>query len=159
MKFFTIGVYHSSQEEFIRKLLSNSIDYLIDIRQRRGVRGSKYKFANLNSLRHLLSNNGIRYLHVPELAPTAEIRLIQKKNDALRHEKKSTRTALSECFIEEYRCRILYDFPFTQFLNHLHLENVKNAVLFCVEQNPEACHRLLVAEKLEQITGTAVIHL
>ncbi len=46
MKFYTIGVYGSTGNEFFQKLIDNNIDTFCDIRQRRGVRGAKYAFVN-----------------------------------------------------------------------------------------------------------------
>ena len=37
MKFYTIGVYNSTEQEFFNKLIKNNIDAFYDIRQRRGV--------------------------------------------------------------------------------------------------------------------------
>jgi hypothetical protein len=39
MKFYTIGVYGSTEKDFFEKLIENRIDTFCDIRQRRGVRG------------------------------------------------------------------------------------------------------------------------
>ena len=46
MKFFTIGVLNSSEEEFFKKLTEHRIDTFCDIRRRRSVRGAEYKFVN-----------------------------------------------------------------------------------------------------------------
>ena len=40
---YTMGVYGSTEASFFKKLEQNNIDTLCDIRQRRGVRGSKYR--------------------------------------------------------------------------------------------------------------------
>lgn len=74
MEFFTLGVYHSNENEFFKKLTDNRIDTFCDIRQRRGVRGSEYAFVNSNRLQAKLNDLEIRYGHVIELAPTTEIR-------------------------------------------------------------------------------------
>jgi len=41
MEVYTIGVYNSTEDLFFKKLIDNKIDTFIDVRQRRGVRGSK----------------------------------------------------------------------------------------------------------------------
>lgn len=46
MIFYTIGVYNSTENNFFNKITKNNIDTFCDIRQRRGVRGAKYKFVN-----------------------------------------------------------------------------------------------------------------
>ncbi len=99
MQFYTIGVYNSSEEKFFGKLIVNKIDTFCDIRQRRGVRGSKYSFVNSNKLQQRLNELTIRYGHIVNLAPTEEIRNLQKESDFLKGEKKSERAHLSETFI------------------------------------------------------------
>ena len=79
MIFYTIGVYNLTEELFFEKLTSNNIDIFCDIRQRRGVRGAKYKFVNSIWLQKKLNNLNIKYLYIKELAPTVDIRNIQKK--------------------------------------------------------------------------------
>jgi hypothetical protein len=72
MTFYTIGVYNKSEQEFFNSLIGNNIDTFCDIRQRRGVRGSKYSFVNSTRLQEKLSNLDIKYGHIIDLAPTQE---------------------------------------------------------------------------------------
>ena len=81
MIFYTIGVYNLTEELFFEKLTSNNIDVFCDIRQRRGVRGAKYKFVNSIWLQKKLNDLNIKYLYIKELAPTVDIRNIQKTID------------------------------------------------------------------------------
>ena len=81
MIFYTIGVYNLTEELFFEKLTSNNIDIFCDIRQRRGVRGAKYKFVNSIWLQKKLNDLNIKYLYIKELAPTVDIRNIQKTID------------------------------------------------------------------------------
>jgi len=46
IEIFTIGVYNSTEESYFGKLMDAKIDLFCDIRQRRGVRGSLYKYVN-----------------------------------------------------------------------------------------------------------------
>ena len=71
---FTIGVYNSTEDSFFGKLTKNHIDMFCDIRQRRGVRGSLYRYVNSNYLQAKLKELGINYTYIKELAPTSEIR-------------------------------------------------------------------------------------
>ena len=89
MEFFTIGVYNSTEQEFFKKLIDSNIDTFCDIRQRRGVRGSQYAFVNSNRLQQRLSDLKIKYAHIIELAPTSEIRNLQKESDNQKGELKS----------------------------------------------------------------------
>ena len=44
LKIYTIGVYGKTEDEFFDALVENEIELFIDIRARRGMRGSKYSF-------------------------------------------------------------------------------------------------------------------
>jgi uncharacterized protein (DUF488 family) len=150
MKFFTIGVYHSTESEFFQKLADNHIDTFCDIRQRRGVRGAQYAFVNSQRLQNSLSEMGIQYGHILNLAPTKEIRELQKAADAQAGEQKRERNQLGKVFTLAYKDRILKPFDFDEFIDQLEASNAERVVLFCVEEKPEACHRSIVAEKLKQ---------
>lgn len=151
MEFFTIGVYNSTEREFFDKLTNNRIDTFCDIRQRRGVRGSKYSFVNSNRLQERLAELEIKYGHVLGLAPTTEIRDIQKETDLAHGELKSERHQLGQIFTIEYKNKILNKFNIDSFIDSLEQANADRVVLFCVEELPEACHRSLVANKLSDL--------
>ena len=158
MKFFTIGVYGSTEQEYFQKLIDNNIDTFCDIRQRRGVRGAKYAFVNSNRLQEKLKELNIKYAHFKELAPTTEIRELQKEADKKENVLKRDRNKLGKIFTIAYKNKILNNFDFDTFLEELENVNASNVVLFCVEEKPEACHRSLVAEKLNKL-GYKIKHL
>jgi uncharacterized protein (DUF488 family) len=148
MEFFTIGVYNSFEQDFFDKLKENNIDTFCDIRQRRGVRGSKYSFVNSTKLQDKLKSLGIKYVYVSDLAPTKEIRELQKKVDIAKGELKSERQTLGEVFVSEYKETILKKFDFANLFEELNRINANRIVLFCVEEQPMACHRSIVASEL-----------
>lgn len=158
MKVFTIGVYNSTEEEYFNKLLNNRIDTFCDIRRRRGVRGRKYSFVNSARLQARLKELGIEYRHIKDLAPTDEIRKLQKAADAERGELKRDRNELDSIFRNAYREKVLSTFDFEKFLADLEQIGAKHVVLFCVEEKPEACHRSIVAERLKTM-GCEVVDL
>jgi uncharacterized protein (DUF488 family) len=158
MEFFTIGVYNSTEQEYFNKLKENRIDTFCDIRQRRGVRGAKYAFVNSNRLQEKLNNLDIKYGHVVDLAPTTEIRELQKEADAQLGELKRDRSKLGKVFIIAYKDRILSNFDFDNFIDKLEEIGANRIVLFCVEEKPEACHRSIVTDRLEQL-GYKITHL
>ena len=158
MKFYTIGVYGSSEKEFFDKLLNNNIDTFCDIRQRRGVRGSKYAFVNSIRLQQRLNELDIKYAHISELAPTSEIRELQKEDDKKKGILKRERNELGEIFKIVYKNKILNNFDFDNFLNTLDNIGSSNVVFFCVEENHLACHRSLVTERLHKL-GYQIEHL
>ena len=151
MEFFTIGVYNSTEQEFFKKLIDSNIDTFCDIRQRRGVRGSQYAFVNSNRLQQRLSDLKIKYAHIIELAPTSEIRNLQKESDNQKGELKRDRNKLGEVFTIAYKDRILSKFNFDSFIEKLYEMGANRVVLFCVEEKPEACHRSIVTDKLEKL--------
>jgi uncharacterized protein (DUF488 family) len=158
MEFFTIGVYNSTEQEYFKKLTDNNIDTFCDIRQRRGIRGSQYAFVNSNRLQAKLNELDIKYGHVFDLAPTSEIRELQKESDIQQGELKRDRSQLGKVFTIAYKERILSKFDFNSFIEKLDEVGAGRVVLFCVEEKPEACHRSIVTDKLEQL-GFKITHL
>lgn len=150
MEFYTIGVYNSKEDDFFRKLTENNIDVFCDIRQRRGVRGSEYSFVNSVRLQQKLAANGVSYIYVRDLAPTSEIRNLQKEADAKLGEQKRSRNQIGKVFSIAYKNQILNNFDFDSLIRMLKNKGAKRIVFFCVEEKPEACHRSIVAEKLMQ---------
>jgi uncharacterized protein (DUF488 family) len=155
-QFATIGVYGFDGTSFIRALTEAQVGLVLDVRQRRGVRGSEYSWANSKRLQAALTEAGVGYSHLPELAPTTEMRQLQYEEDARRGEGKRSRTDLAPEYTRRYT---------EQILDHVDLEPIvrfvgsQRAALLCVERDPEACHRSLIAERLERDFGAAVAHL
>ena len=148
MEFFTIGVYNSTEKEFFDKLIQNKIDTFCDVRQRRGVRGAKYSFVNSNRLQQKLNELEIKYGYIPDLAPTTEIRELQKEIDEENGQLKSQRLELGKVFVIEYKNKILEKFNFDLFFENLERISANRIVLFCVEEHAEACHRSVIANKI-----------
>jgi uncharacterized protein (DUF488 family) len=160
MKLITIGVYGFSEAAFFEALQQAGVDTFCDIRWRRGVRGAEYAFANRARLEKRLAELGIRYLHFRELAATPALRQRQAEADKAEGTGKRKRSALSEAFIAGYRKERLSAFDSGKFVEQLGAE-ARTVALFCVEREPAACHRSLVAERLQQDLGAQceVIHL
>jgi len=159
IKIFTIGVYNSTEESYFNKLRDNNIDLFCDIRQRRGVRGSQYKYVNSNYLQAKLQELGISYQYIKELAPTNEIRQMQKDADKANGKSKKQRTTLGPVFKSEYLKQILEPFDIDKLANELIDSGTKNIVFFCVEEHASACHRSLVAQKLATTLNCEIINL
>lgn len=145
----TIGVYGFNEAGFFQALIDAKIDTFCDIRGRRGMRGSLYAFVNSEYLQRRLSELEIRYLHLKDLAPTQAMRDLQKQADAKQRVAKRLRTGLSEVFMQSYQQECLSVYDSQQFLTEIG-PAAKVIGLFCVEREPEACHRSLVAQKLSQ---------
>ncbi|HTK08122.1 MAG TPA: DUF488 domain-containing protein [Ktedonobacteraceae bacterium] len=154
----TIGVYGFTAESFFLTLQAAHVDTFCDLRERRGVRGSAYAFANRERLQQRLQELHIRYIHAKELAPSASIRALQTQEDKKQHEQKRSREKLSARFIDTYQQNYLAIFDAHRFLQQCG-DDTHVLALFCVEREPAACHRSLVAERLEQDLQLVVIHL
>ena len=154
----TIGAYGFDEEGFFRALKDAGVSTFCDIRTRRGMRGSTYAFANSARLQRRLGEMGIKYVHAKELAPGKEIRAVQEREDKRKRVAKRARTTLGEAFVEAYRSERLAGFDSARFLEGLGPE-AGVVCLFCVEADPAACHRSLVAEKLAKDLGLRVEHI
>ncbi len=158
VELFTIGVYGFTPSEFYERLTWAKIDIFCDIRRRRGVRGAEYAFANSARLQAELDKLGIRYLHFLDLAPSTELRKRQASADKKTRTARRKRTELSDEFIAGYVEERLSAFDSKAFIEQLG-PAAKRAVLFCVERDPAACHRSIVAERIMQDIGVKVTHL
>jgi uncharacterized protein (DUF488 family) len=158
MRVLTIGAY-GYNDATIRDALANSgIDLFVDIRRRRGVRGSEYAFANSTRLQALLAELDIPYLHRPDLAPTDDVRRAQVSVAAAEGIAYRQRDSLSDAFIAAYEREVLDGFDSEAFVESLG-PGVESIALFCVERVPQACHRSLLAARLERDLGATVEHL
>ncbi len=151
----TIGVFGFAEEEFFQSLRNAGVDTFCDIRQRRGVRGATYAFCNSKRLQTRLAEARIRYIHRKDLAPTNAVRQIQHAADAVDNVAKRKRTTLSQAFIDAYQQEVLANFDGQSLLEDLGPE-ARVVALFCVEKEPAACHRSLVAAKLQKDLGLEV---
>ena len=162
---FTIGVYGFDEAEFFAALQAKAIELLIDVRARRGLRGRKYAFANGRPLQAKLAQIGICYAHLKELAPTPSIRALQQQADAESQTKKRDRQHLCREFERAYKDQILKARkrrPDRRFQPQALLRRamtlgeypadrpLRRIALFCVETQPQACHRSLLASRLKQ---------
>jgi len=142
----TIGVYGFTAEAFLERLSGEGVGLLLDLRQLRGVRGPEYSWANSARLQRALALADIAYRHVRELAPTTELRQLQYREDDRRGVGKRNRIALAPEYVERYTREILAPFDLGALLAEHPVDTV--TALLCVERDPEACHRSLVAERL-----------
>jgi uncharacterized protein (DUF488 family) len=154
---FTIGAYGFDPNSFFGALEEAEVDIFLDIRQRRGLRGARYAFANVGRLMPELERRNIAYRHIKELAPDSQIRDLQRSADAASGTLKSQRTGLSNAFVEAYTAEKLNRFDWRGLTEEL--KPFGTPVLFCVEQRPESCHRSLVAPHLANTLHAEVVNL
>lgn len=145
MRLYTIGFTQKSAERFFGLLAEHGVERVVDIRLKPG--GQLSGFAKQNDLAWFLERlTGASYLHLPELAPSAEIRDDYRKDhdwdryvprfEALMDARGIPDVLDRASFAERVSC------------------------LLCSEPTPERCHRRLVAERLaREWPGMEIIHL
>jgi uncharacterized protein (DUF488 family) len=153
----TIGVYEFDLSSFLAALHAADVGLLLDVRQRRGVRGREYAWANSLRLQAALAEAGIAYEHHRELAPTTELRQLQYREDAREGVGKRSRAKLAEEYRERYLNEILDRVDLDEIVESLPVDRV--SALLCVERDPAACHRSLIARRMSEEYGVSAIDL
>lgn len=153
----TIGVYDFDADGFIATLDSANVSKVLDVRQRRGVRGSQYAWANAQRLQRRLDEAGIAYEHHPEFAPDTEMRHLQYREDDRTGVGKRSRVELAPEYIRQYTEEILDLVPLEPLVHRLPVHGL--GALMCVEATARACHRSLIAQRLAERYGFEVIDL
>jgi uncharacterized protein (DUF488 family) len=153
----TIGVYGFTAPAFLGALKAADVRVVVDVRQRRGVRGSEYAWANSARLQAALSDAGVAYRHEKELAPTTELRQLQYREDAEQGVGKRNRAQLAPAYRARYTAEILDRADLGPLVAELPDDGA--SALLCVERDPEACHRSLIAERLAAEHALSVVHL
>jgi uncharacterized protein (DUF488 family) len=137
LKLFTIGFTKKSAETFFTILRNASIQRVLDIRLNNS--SQLAGFAKRDDLRFFLKTIcGMDYLHLPELAPTQEILDAYKKS-------KQGWPMYEKDFLKLIADR--------QIEKTISKELIHESCLLCSEENPDHCHRRLVAEYLRDRWG------
>ena len=143
-KLFTIGFTQKSAEEFFAKLKDAGVKRIIDIRLNNV--SQLAGFAKKDDLRYFLQAIcGINYVHKLEFAPTKEILETYRKQ-------KGKWSAYETQFNNLMTARKIQDGVTRDLLD--------GACLLCSENEPNHCHRRLVAEYLKKYwTDLEIVHL
>lgn len=153
MQLFTIGGYGHDEVSFVTALKDNEIDLFVDIRFRRGMRGSRYSFLNATRLQEILKDAGVDYIHLKSLAPSDVVRSVQKAADVQSNDTKRNRLHLSDSFISAYKDDVLQNASQDEIIRAI--AGYKHVCFFCVEKAHTACHRSIVTNWLENAAGPA----
>ena len=138
MKIFTIGFTKKSAEAFFTRLQRAGVKRLLDIRLNNV--SQLAGFTKRDDLRYFTKAIcGIEYIHVPQLAPTAEILNPYKK------QKNGDWGLYERQFLELMRAR--------QVEGTVSREQLDGSCLLCSEEKPDYCHRRLVANYLKEKWG------
>lgn len=138
---YTIGFTKKSAAYFFEKLRNTEIKRIIDIRLNNV--SQLAGFAKKEDLKYFLKEIcQIDYLHLSEFAPTQDILDAYKKNKG------------------DWK---IYEKQFLELMEKRHIENkiskelINNGCLLCSEDEPDHCHRRLVAEYLQKLWGNMKI--
>ena len=143
MKLFTIGFTKKSAEAFFTRLKTAGVSRLVDVRLNNV--SQLAGFAKKNDLRYFTKEIcHIEYVHLPELAPTAEIL------DSFKKQKTINWHIYEQHFLELMRQRRIEETVPREVLD--------GGCLLCSEEQPEHCHRRLVAEYLKEKWRDVEIH-
>jgi len=153
----TIGVYGFNLEAFLETLARAGARLVFDVRDRRAVRGAEYAWANAARLQAALADAGIGYEHRRDLATPSTLRKIQYAADAEAGVGQRSRTQLAAEVRDRYVDEVLAAADLDQLVASL--PDAGAAALLCVEQEPSACHRSLIAERLAAEHGVRIRHL
>jgi uncharacterized protein (DUF488 family) len=134
MKLFTIGFTKKSAETFFTRLKNAGVKRLVDVRLNNV--SQLAGFTKKDDLRYFTKAIcNIEYVHLPELAPTADILNAYKKA------KNGDWQLYERQFLELIRARHIEDTTPRELLD--------GGCLLCSEEKPDHCHRRLVAEYLK----------
>jgi uncharacterized protein (DUF488 family) len=135
MKIFTIGFTKKSAETFFTLLSHAGVQRLIDVRLNNV--SQLAGFTKRDDLRYFTKAIcGIDYVHLPQLAPTADIL------DAFKKLKTADWTLYEQQFNQLIQERCIEETTPREMLD--------GGCLLCSEETPEHCHRRLVAEYLQR---------
>ena len=144
MKVYTIGFTKKSASDFFELLHESGVKRLVDVRLNNV--SQLAGFAKKNDLEYFLQKIcRIKYIHMPDLAPTSE---------------------MLDAYRKEHRDWDIYERQFLALMDERRISKkgikrtIANSCLLCSEDTPEHCHRRLVAEYLQREWGDLeIIHL
>lgn len=141
IRVFTIGFTGKTARQFFTKLKEAGVETVIDVRLNNI--SQLAGFAKKQDLEYFLSEIAqIRYIYKPNLAPAKDILDGYRKK---------------EIDWVEYERRFKNLLVERDIKNDITPKEFDNACILCSEENPDKCHRRLLAEYLRDIWGNVVI--
>ncbi|MGA2185913.1 MAG: DUF488 domain-containing protein [Bryobacteraceae bacterium] len=141
MKIFTIGFTKKSAQTFFTELKDAGVKRLVDVRLNNT--SQLAGFTKKDDLRYFTQAIcGIEYVHIPVLAPTADILDAYKKH-------RGDWSLYEQQFLDLMRSRRIEETVSPEIL--------EGGCLLCSEEKPHHCHRRLVAEYLKDKWGNVEI--
>ena len=143
MKLFTIGYEGATQAEVIARLKAAGVQTLIDVR---AVAASRRAGFSKTILGESLKAEGIDYLHLRGLGTPKAGR------DAARKGRVDEMRAIFADHLAEPQAQLEYE-------RLKSLAGETRVALLCFEADHAGCHRAVLAERLAEETGVAVVDL
>lgn len=145
MRLVTIGFTQKSAERFFDLLAANGVDLLVDVRLNPD--GQLSGFAKRGDLPFFLRRLiNCDYQHLPILAPTQEIMADVRRDRDWQSYRLRFEALMDERGVPETLDRAMFE-------QH-------TCCLLCSEAKPKACHRQLIADRLQRAWGDVeVVHL
>lgn len=137
-KFYTVGYEGTSIEEFCAFLVEKKIARVADVRKNPV---SRKKGFSKRRLAEELGRRGIEYLHLPALGMPREWRKLAKEG-------KITRARMFRDFVRKI---LPVERESVDLLRAVARE--KPTAILCYENDPSDCHRRMVAEEMERLSG------
>jgi uncharacterized protein (DUF488 family) len=140
-RLYTIGYEKAALADFIRTLQASNVAVLLDVRE---LPVSRRKGFSKKSLALALNEAGIEYRHERALGSPKPIR------DALHQDKDYAKFfLLFDRYLQTQQ----------ELLGMLANTLEGGVALMCYERDPNTCHRRVVAEHLQRLTGISTKHL
>jgi len=133
---FTIGYEGFTLESYLRRLITNDIRVLVDVRKNAYSR--KYGFSK-NILQKGCEGVGIKYIHIPQLGI-----------DSAKRQTLETQHDYDVLFDEYERTTLVDNWNYLLELKSIVDANVR-VCLTCFEKDPRQCHRTRIAHALMKI--------
>ncbi len=142
-RLFTAGYEGRNSANFIRSLQANSIDTVVDVRQRAASRNRDFAKTRLAAS---MSAAGISYVHLPKLGTPADLRT-QYRNEEL----------WLDSYLDLYGKYLDQQEEAIADLERRIL--AERCCLLCVEADPAICHRTVLANYLvDRSNGQLSVH-
>ena len=142
-KLFTIGYQDTTIACLVRALCTAGVGLLADVR---AVPQSRKPGFSKSTLAAALGEAGIDYAHLRPLGTPKEGRIAARRGDL---------ATLSRVYADH----LGGDAPQAALADLAAQARTRPTCLMCFERDHEACHRVIVAERVVQTTGLAVLHL
>lgn len=133
---FTIGYEGFTLESYLRRLITNDVRVLVDVRKNAYSR--KYGFSK-NILQKGCEGVGIKYIHIPQLGI-----------DSSKRQTLETQHDYDVLFDEYERTTLVENWSYLLELKSIVDANVR-VCLTCFEKDPRQCHRTHIAHALMDI--------